>query len=82
MLQTWRYGFIGLVIFLSLIFTPMISAFKNATRKYSLEIIQLTIFYMINSLTNNPYTDRITIVLFAIMVGMYFNNLKKETSHE
>ncbi|MDB4088372.1 O-antigen ligase family protein [Flavobacteriales bacterium] len=81
-LQTWRYGFIGLAIFLSLIFTPMISAFKNATKKYSLEIIQLTIFYMINSLTNNPFTDRITVVLFAIMVGIYFNNSNKESSHE
>ena len=82
MLQTWRYGFIGLVLFLGLIFTPMIKAFRNSSKKYSIEIIQLTIFYVINSLTNNPFSDRITIVLFAIMVGMFFNSVKTENTHE
>lgn len=77
-LQTWRYGFFGLAIFVSLILTPMIKSFFNTSKTYSLEIIQLTIFYIINSLTNNPFTDRITVILFAIMVGMFFNNLKSE----
>jgi O-antigen ligase len=81
-LQTWRYGFIGLAVFVSLIFTPMIKAFKNSTKEYSLEIIQLTIFYIINSLTNNPFTDRTTIILFAIMVGFFLNNVNTENSHE
>jgi O-antigen ligase len=81
-LQTWRYGFIGFAIFLSLIFIPTIKAFNNSTKKYSLEVIQLTIFYIMNSLTNNPFTDRITVVLFAIMVGMFFNNVKIENSYE
>jgi hypothetical protein len=33
-------------------------------------------------LTNNPFSDRITIVLFAIMVGMFFNSVKTENTHE
>ncbi|MDB4088375.1 O-antigen ligase family protein [Flavobacteriales bacterium] len=77
-LQTWRYGFVGLFIFICLVLTPTIMALKKSKREYTSKMIQLTLFYMIFSLTNAPFSNRITIILFAIMIGVFFNNTKKE----
>lgn len=72
-LQTWRYGFVGLILFLYIILFPFYKAIRSTENKYSLEIIQFSLIIFINSLTNNPFSDRITMVLFAIMIGLSFN---------
>ena len=79
-LQTWRYGFVGLFMFLTLLFIPFFSGLKNKTKKYSVEIIFIIIVMSINSLTNNPFSERVIMVLFAIVIGMFFNtNSNKKT---
>ena len=79
-LQTWRYGFVGLFIFLGILLTPLFSALKNKLTSCSFELILFTGFILVNSLTNTPFTNPIINILFAIVIGLYFANLKPQKS--
>lgn len=77
-LQTWRYGFIGLFIFVGTIFSPMYKALKNKYSLSSLQLILMSLFVMVNSLANTPFTSPTINLLFAIIIGFYFGSLKLE----
>jgi O-antigen ligase len=78
-LQTWRYGFIGLLLYLSLLVTPFLSGLKNKLKKHSIPIILATVLIAINSLANNPFSERAIMVLYAMTIGIYFNTILKPT---
>jgi len=75
-LQTWRYGFIGLFVFLAIIFSTGFFALKNKTKEFSFQIILITMIIGINSLTNVPFTSPTINVLFAIFIGLYLGTPK------
>lgn len=77
-LQTWRYGFVGLFVFLGIIFSSVFSALKNKYKEFSFQIILITIFIGINGLTNVPFTSPIINSLFAIFIGFYLGTPKSK----
>jgi O-antigen ligase len=75
-LQTWRYGIIGLIIYLGVIFTPLYHAIRNKYSVSSLQLILMSLFVMVNSFTNTPFSSPTINLLFAIIIGFYFGTLK------
>jgi O-antigen ligase len=70
-LMTWRYGLIGLLLYLLLLFQPLqvyIRSMKEVpVFKYGILIITLI---LVTALTNNPYTDRTINLLLACTIGL------------
>lgn len=75
-LQTWRYGFVGLFIFLGVLLMPIYSALKNRLAPYSFTFVMFAMFMLINSLTNNPFTNPTINLIFGITIGFYYGNIK------
>lgn len=81
MIMTWRYGVIGLGLYLSIFIIP----FKNMWKRNSDRSIQgslLILLMLVSALTNNPFTERNIELLFCVglawVVGTEF---KKEKAH-
>ena len=70
-LQTWRYGFIGLFLYVLLLIIPFLSGLKNLIKPHSITIVLTIVLMAINSLTNNPFAERAIMVLFAITIGFF-----------
>lgn len=75
-MQTWRYGFIGLIVFLGVLFYPALKTIGKLSNKKSLILFQFTILVSINSLTNNPFSDRLILILFAVAIGLSYDRKK------
>jgi len=72
-LQTWRYGFVGVGVFLAMLFSPLYHS-KNVNLKMLFALALAVI--LINSLTNNPFTDRQINVFFAALIGVFIGSKK------
>lgn len=70
-LVAWRYGIVGLIVFLGMIFQPVILALKNKKTIISLYLILFTICIAVCSITNAPLADRTISVLFGIIIGFF-----------
>lgn len=70
-LMTWRYGIIGLVLYLALLGIPLWNYFKRSKENTSMKHGMLfLIFILIVALANNPYKDPVIMVLMASMLGL------------
>lgn len=70
-LMMWRYGAIGLFLYLSMFFLPLWRYFKQ--RKDAMHLLKGFLFLVIIvtvALTNNPYQDKTIMVLIATMLGL------------
>ncbi len=70
-LMLWRYGAIGLMLYLGMLFLPLWNYFKR--RKEALKLKKGFLFLIIIvtvALTNNPYQDKTVMVLIATMLGL------------
>ena len=77
-LQTWRYGFVGLFVFLGILLSPFQSAWKNKSLFFSFEFIAFSLFILLNSLMNTPFTNPTINLLFAITIGLYYSDLRNK----
>lgn len=80
-LMMWRYGAIGLLLYLGMFFLPLWKYFKR--RKEALKLKKGFLFLIIIvtvALTNNPYQDKTVMVLIAAMLGLTWPllNVKKQ----
>lgn len=74
-LIVWRFGIIGLFFYLAMLFAPLrylrnSSAMKSEKSRFFMLIL---IVYVINALTNNPLSDPVLQVLFAIASAYYLS---------
>lgn len=82
-LMWWRYGIIGLLLYLAMFFTPMWHYFKQRTSgTITRHGFIFLVFIMVVALANNPYQDRIVMVLIALMLGLTSKLLRKRTISE
>lgn len=63
----WRFGIIGLVFYLLLMFFPAIKFLKNKPENRLL--IYTTILISVVALTNNPYSNPKFLIIIALIVG-------------
>lgn len=74
-LIVWRFGIIGLLFYLAMLFAPL-RYLRNSNvlnSEKSRFFILILIVYVINALTNNPLSDPVLQVLFAIAVANYLS---------
>lgn len=71
-LYTWRYGFIGLLLFLGILIGPFVIIRKRLREVPHLKLALFTCLMLIAGLTNNPFTERHLAVLFAFVIGITF----------
>lgn len=83
-LMVWRYGIIGLSLYLATLFAPLryLKSWKMVHTEKSTFFVLLLLVFTLNSLTNNPFSNPILQLLFAIGVAYYlsqFNLNEKKT---
>ena len=80
-LYAWRYGLIGVLMYLGFYFVPIkILVFNNKT-PYSKYIVLISILLMACASTNNPLSERNIFILFAVILGLTLN-LSKQSLHK
>ena len=70
-LMTWRYGLLGLLIYLSIFLMPfkkLVASMNEMSLKGSLMLIMM----MVSAMTNNPLTERNIELLFCIGIAWIF----------
>lgn len=77
-LLTWRYGFIGVFIYLSLIIYLLILSYKHHAKEYGHKLLLLTILIVVTGITNVPFSHKTILVLFAVAIGLFFSELRNE----
>lgn len=73
-LMTWRYGFIGLLLYLAIVILPIAIYFKKITLTNIdyLKTFLFTFVILITALTNNPLSEPRIILIFAFMLAFIF----------
>jgi len=80
-LMAWRYGFIGLGIYLSILASLIVLALKNLNLNSAVNLLLICVVVLVTSMTNHPFATKTVLILFAIATGLFFSELnasKKE----
>lgn len=75
-LITWRYGFIGLLIYLLFLGHLLIKGMKNFHLEYGQKLSLLVILFLVVGLTNVPFGNKTILVLMAMTIGLFYAELK------
>lgn len=78
-LMTWRYGLLGLLIYLSIFLMPfkkLVASMNEMSLKGSLMLIMM----MVSAMTNNPLTERNIELLFCIGIAWIFQRHQTKES--
>lgn len=82
-LYTWRYGFIGLFIYLAIFLAPIKLILSKEKNKKHLKTLVLGIALMlVSAITNNPLTGGIVSAVFAMIIGSTFGKIDSESKKE
>lgn len=75
-LMTWRYGLLGLLVYLLLYWIPF-SQFSRTKNPRFIPFILVILLMSISALTNNPFTERNIEVLFCLALAWAYQRLTK-----
>lgn len=79
-LVIWRYGLVGIIVFLFIYLIPIRNILKNARGDIEAKnILMLILLFMISSLTNVPLSNTTLAPLFFLLMGSYYAQYKTET---
>lgn len=76
-LMTWRYGFIGLLIYVFIYLYLAMMAIRNIHLSSAKVLLLTVVLMMVTALTNNPFSHQKVLILFALIVGSFFWERKK-----
>ncbi len=76
----WRYGFIGLVIYLVFLIALLRQSIKGRELEYGPRLMLLIVLLLVTGLTNVPFGNKTILVLLAIMIGLFYNELNSQKS--
>jgi O-antigen ligase len=83
LLYAWRYGFIGVIIYLLFYFIPIRKLVVQHKTPFSKYLILIILLLLVTALTNNPLCERNILILFAISLGTIYNlTFTQETEME
>jgi hypothetical protein len=77
-LYAWRYGIIGLLLYLSIFILLIKKCFNQFNSTFSKYLLLVIALFLTVALTNNPFTDRTLSLIFAIIIGIFFRNYKTD----
>jgi O-antigen ligase len=75
-LMAWRYGIIGLILYIGLFLYPAFILLRNHRSTIAKIALLFLALLLTTALTNNPFSDRTVVIFFAIILGFSF-----ETDH-
>ena len=73
-LNAWRYGFLGLIAYIIVLWTSFISSIKMRFTKSGFCLSMFTIVIAITALTNNPLSDPMIYMMYAVYAGLFFSD--------
>lgn len=76
-LMTWRYGFIGLLFYLSLFAFPLFIYRKIKNNSVKSKLVLTILLFLIVAITNNPFTDRLLFVSLALLLAFGFKSVEE-----
>ena len=72
LLNTWRYGFLGLFAYFMILWNAFYAGFQNRFSKYGFCFALFTVVIAIAAITNNPLNDSMISMMFAISAGLFY----------
>lgn len=72
-LFTWRYGFIGLMMYLLFYLIPFRKLVIQNKTAYSKYLVLIILLLLVTAVTNNPLCERNIFILFAMSLGAIYN---------
>lgn len=74
-LMAWRYGLIGLVVYMLIYLLPFVQLFRSKNRGY-ISFVLVILLMLTSALTNNPFTERNIELLFCLALAWAFKCIK------
>jgi hypothetical protein len=74
-LMAWRYGIIGLMGYLLIYVIPLRNFLQTKRMDSIYPAVFAIVLMAVAALTNNPFVDRTTMVLFAVAIGAAYSQL-------
>lgn len=81
-LMTWRYGFFGLFLYISLLLLPLVWYIKGFDFRTSYSYLLFLLVVLITALMNNPCCEPRIMLMIAFMNASFFNQYLKKDSDE
>jgi O-antigen ligase len=79
-LMVWRFGLVGLFLYLMIYLIPLKNAIKLARSDLdSKNVVLLILLFMIASITNVPLSNTMLSPLFFMMMGFYYSKYQDNT---
>ena len=72
-LMAWRYGLIGLLLYLGIFLYPAFNLIKRHQTHLSKVALLFLVLLLTTALTNNPFSDRTVVIFFAMILGFSFS---------
>ena len=69
-LMAWRYGFLGLGIYLFFLLHLFRDGVKKLNEEFGLQLLLMVVFLVVAGLTNIPFGNKTVIVLLGMMIGL------------
>lgn len=76
LLIVWRYGGVGVLLFLLLILIPFVVSFKNRLKIEARMFLLLSSFIFLTGVTNTPLAEPRIWAVYAMVIGMMFSTLR------
>ena len=74
----WRYGFIGLIVFLIFFIFPVKIASARLNSKFGLTLLLFAVVLAVSCSTNNAFSHKTIIVLYGMCIGLFIGSTKTE----
>lgn len=79
-LMIWRYGLLGLLVYVLIFLIPVKNAIKRARSEIdSKNVLLLILLFMITALTNVPLSNTMLSPLFFMLMGFYYSGYENNT---
>ncbi len=80
-LNTWRYGFPGLIFYLfmvvGLLFSAKSKRYDSSARPFHLWFILVIIVVLVSALTNNVLANPMLLIAFAVLAGAFLSTVER-----
>ena len=81
-MMTWRYGFIGLLIYVFIYMYLVVIAIRNIHLSSAKVLLFTVLLMMVVAITNNPFSHQKILIFIAIIVGSFFWELNKSSKND
>lgn len=76
-LMAWRYGIIGLALYLGQVLIPVIHGWRYRSLQYPKLLILFSVIILLSAFSNNPLTDARFLSLYAMLCGLSYHQSRE-----